>query len=264
MILQRFQDKDYRGLIRYPDRALTFGCAGLGDVAQLAALYRAIAVTPANYRVKLNPDHPRNFAHTGGMFLVHDEASIRREILSGKSFFAVAREPGGQIAASFWVSSKDPQFEDFSPAPEGFSENPGAYPSLVRALREGTVVYPRELIVAEGCSAPKLAHLMFYTIFCAMSRKGYTHSLGEVYKAWALRDSDGRRVIDLLNTRSFEMTHATGGYWIGIFPHREVELGSFAVTIESRIFCFDYSNMLPRMAQSFAESEIQIVFGEAV
>jgi hypothetical protein len=225
-----FQNHHYRGEIQYNGERFIFEPASEMDTAQLAGMYAGIAIHAGNYREKFDRSSPDSFAKTGGMFVVHNEDSIRLELARGDSFFAVLREPGGKIASSFWVSREEPHM--------------------------------RELIVVRKQKG--IAHAMFYTVLRTLEQIGYTHSRCEVYEVLSYKDESGEVELNMLNERSYNMVLAVGGEYIDTAPAFEINLDSLTVAIVPRVFYFDYAALLPGLAQKLETLGMKIIFHEAV
>ena len=82
----------YKGEIIYNGERLRFEPASLQDTGRLAAMYAETAIHAGNYTEWFESTNPNNFERIGGMFIVHDEGSIRKEITGDNSFFAVIKE----------------------------------------------------------------------------------------------------------------------------------------------------------------------------
>ncbi len=169
---------NYHGKIECGGERFTFMPATVSDVKQIAEMYTDISINEDNFRIKLDPDNEESFARTGGMFEVHNRASIEKEIREKKTFFAVAKNSGGEIAASFWFGG------------------------------DGKTAHPLELICRPG-KLPHAAHVMFYTIFAALAENAYTRSLFEVYAVRGYSFDGQYFPLDMLNRRSFEMSLRT-------------------------------------------------------
>ena len=249
--------ENYRGEIVYCGEGYAFMPATLGDVEQIAEMYDEIAINEGNYKVKLDPRHEESFSHTGGMFEIHTRDSIAKEIRCGNNFFAIAKNYGGKIAASFWFGPGNPHLDGFNL--EDYTSCVDNEDSVVGALRKGTVAYPLELICRPG-KLHNAAHVMFYTVFNTLRQNGYTHSLFEVYALRGYRYKGQRFPVDMLNQRSFDMSTGMGGKFIGSLPDFDVRLGQLTVTISPKVICCDYAEVLPALERELSDAGISITF----
>ena len=244
-----FHHDNYKGEIAYNSEKLRFESAGEQDAGRLAAMYADISIHAGNYRRRLDPSTPDSFEKIGGMFVVHREDSILKEIAGGNSFFAAIKDSGGRIVASLWVSRSDPSFADFDQM--SFPSLPEAQRRMIEiALRDGKVLYPREIIVDPGYRCIGMADILCYTVFSAARENGYTCSLGEVYRVRGCRIDGVAIEADMLNQGGYKTILGMGGRFIGAFPLREAQTGSLAVTIESQVFSLCYDEVLPVLEQS--------------
>lgn len=244
----------------YSSTHISFDEATRNDIPEIAELYRKIAITKQNYNEKFDMKSPNSFSRTGGMYIIHTEETLNEIFDEGKSFIAVARE-NGKIVGSFWVCEYDPHFVDFLPTESMFKDKKD-YDSLLVAIRNKSIIYPRELIIDKDCTARKVSLLLFYTIFKCMHKRGYTHSLGEVYRLHSVIRDDKEIVLNMLNDRSFNMTSSTGGFYLGTSPLFNAECDGFTAVIEAQIFDFDYDFMLPKLSRLFSDEGINVTFPE--
>jgi len=250
--------KNYNGEIEYKGSRFLFSRAALSDAGRIARMYQDIAVNAENYKTRLNPASDKSFARVGGMFEIHTMQSIEAEIISGRTFFAVLKDAGGEIVSSFWFSPENKRFEGFS-RHSGCECQDCAY---ISALREGNAVYPMELIVSAANRLPGAAHAMFYTIFYIMRQNGYTHSLCDVYCVRGYKDGEKEVELNMVNERSFSMVERTGGNYIGTSSDFEVHIQPIIVRISRKIFCFNYEKILPLLARKLNDIGMNIKFTE--
>ena len=253
---------NYGGQFRYEGKTITFGLAREEDAAQIAALYQQIAIHERNYKTRLKRDCLDSFEKKGGMYEILSQKEILREIEKDTSLFAVAKDENGKVVSSFWFAEMDPHLSFYVPDRMKFQDKMEIYSAILKAKAEGKMVYPRELIVSLQDAPPKIALLMFYSIFVAMERLGYTHSLCEVYKVISYIDKNGEKTINMLNERSFSMTTRAGGEFIDTMPLRSVCFPGLKVNIEAQVFYFDYHKLLPMQEAYFKENRIQVIWGD--
>ena len=251
----------YEGKFIYENQSIFFGLAEKKDAQQIAELYKSISINAENYKIRLNNESPYSFKNIGGMYEILSKEEILEEIDNDKSLFAVAKDEKGNIVSSFWFSQFDPFLSSYMPEKEKFKDRLSIYNGILCAKAENKMVYPRELIVSDKGAPPKIASLMFYSIFVAMQKIGYTHSLCEVYKLLGYNDGSGEKNEVMLNERSFAMTQKTGGIYIDKSPVRILNLPNLTVKIEAQIFYFDYKSLLPKLEKYFQEKNIKIEWG---
>jgi len=254
-----FHYDNYKGEITYNGEKLSFESADEQDVGRLALMYADIAIHAGNYRRRLNPSARDSFEKVGGMFVVHSEAGIQKEIVGGNSFFAVIKDSDGRIIAALWVSRSDPSFEGFDPT---------RFPTLdearrrkiANALKDGKVLYPREIIVDPGYRCKGMADILCYTVFSAARTNGYICSLGEVYKVC------GSAVIesDMLNRGGYQTILGMGGRFIGVLPRRNAQAGDLTVTVEPQIFFLCYDEILPVLKQTLFDCNADVYWRDQV
>lgn len=248
--------REYKGVLRHNSDTVELFAAGRDDIPEIAEMYREIAITRENYKSRFDANGDGSFEKIGGMYLVHTEETLHKLFDEGRSFIAAARY-GGRIAATFWCCEHDGGFLGFGP-PADTSENENYFQRLSAALENGTVYYPRELIVRNGNIFPKLAQMMFYTIFLYLADNGYTHSLGEIYQLHDYSDNEGCHTVNMLNEKSYSMTMQTGCRNIGAAPLRNIVLDGFSVNISPQRLCFDYSEVLGTLALLAEKSGITV------
>ncbi len=235
----------YSGRFVYNGEEYSYSAAGPEDAEELSHIYATVAITKRNYKEKLNPGH-NDFSKTGGMFLIHDKNSILDEISTGRSLFGILQNPEGRITAMLWVSTDDPAFRDY------------------RTDYRGTLLYAREIIVIQE-KLPCAAALMFYSMFTAMKDLGYTHSIGEVYKALTYSDMDGEHESNLLNERSMGSIHKTGAVLLERNSIRKLAIKNIPieVLIEPQIVLFEYTKVLPVLERKLTAAGITPICGGA-
>ncbi len=248
---------NYCGEIDNNGQRIAFMPATLADVEQLAEMYSEVSINESNYKVKLDPRHGENFSHAGGMFQIHTPESIEKEIREGVTCFGIAKDRTGRIEASMWFGGENPHFEDFKP--ENFLGCKDCDCAIVKAREAGTLAFPRELIVRPG-RFRNMAHVMFYTVFNLLRQSGYTHSVFEVYAVRGYRYKKRGVPVEMLNQRSFDMCCSIGGKFFGSLPDFDVVLTDLAVTVSSKVFCYDYAARLPELEQKLRDAGITIAF----
>ncbi len=170
--------ENYKGEIEYNGERFAFMPATLGDVEQLAEMYSDVAITDKNYRVKLNPNHEESYSRTGGILAETTRESIETAIREKSSCFAVIKTLGGRIIACLRLAPHHPQLMEFLPG-----TLPGCASCACSKAREhevNTMMCIRELLFRQG-KLHNAAYTMFYTVFMALERHGYTHCLYVLY-----------------------------------------------------------------------------------
>ena len=218
-------------------RRLTISPMADADLEKLAALYQKVWIRHEESRNILDPEAPRNFERTGGMFLIQDEESLLRLANDPSEYVWVAREGEGVLGA-LWCGLNDEKYADPSriQAYEGCEDLPRR---IMRGLLDGTLYFSKEIVVAPGERGRKIAEALLGTAMRFFHARGFRQSCGEVYDVRAMRDEAGERKVGLFNCASCRMLERTGCRIEGEFPPCVVNADGFDALISMRIVRWD-------------------------
>jgi ribosomal protein S18 acetylase RimI-like enzyme len=218
------------------------------DLMPLAALYQKVWIRHEESRSLLDPEAPRNFERTGGMFLIQDEESLLRLATDPTEYVWVARE-GVRVLGALWCGLSDEKYADTSRirAYEGCEDLPGR---VTRGLLDGTLYFSKEIVVAPGERGRKIAEALLGAAMRFFHARGFRQSCGEVYYVRAMRDEAGERKVGLFNGASCRMLERTGCRIEGEFPPCVVNADGFDALISMRIV--RWSSVLPAIGHGGA------------
>jgi ribosomal protein S18 acetylase RimI-like enzyme len=226
-------------------RHLTISPMQEADLEPLAAMYRKVWIRRDECRKLLDPEAPRNFERTGGMFLIQNEESLSRLASDPSEYVWVARE-GERPLGALWCGLSDEKYVDPSrilPLP-GCEDLPGR---VLRGLMDGTLYFSKEIVVAPGERGRKIPEALLGVAMRFFHARGYRQSCGEVYYVRAVRDRAGEREVGLFNGASIRMLERTGCRIEGEFPLCVVNADGFDALVSMRIVRWDLDSSL-RMA----------------
>lgn len=212
------KDVEYGGTVLLAGRHFYYKKATEWDIKEIADLYQEIAVTADNYREKFNPKSMASFGKTGGMFVIMKVAEIRSTMEDSHCFWAVIRDETGELAGCFWFADYNKDLEYMS------------------AHVNGTVVYPREVIVSVKYKGYRICRFLYYSIFKAMQSAGYEYSICDVYETTAYLKEGHYCEARLLNRPSYVNLLLIGGRYGGTTSEKKIILPDLCVWIQTHVF----------------------------
>ncbi|MDR1421261.1 MAG: major capsid protein [Coriobacteriales bacterium] len=268
--------------------ALCLDSATEDDVPELARLNQNVQLDLTRYQEVFSSGE-RSFAQHGGFLSVMDASELTRCLHSDRSALFTLREAGyaggdtaapvgtnastitntstnastERIIASLWISLDDPGFA--APSPD-FLRALGEHPALDEALKQGTVCYARELIVAKD--APRSispSRAVFYGGFSNMLKAGFNYALAEVYRIieYHTWDEEGKsgvgHPVDSVNEAALHSVADAGGFRIGRNTVRVYELEKYvSLTIEPQVVLFELIPSLQKLSQELTAQGVHI------
>lgn len=214
------------------------------DLTAAAALYRAVAVTRENHRLRLK-EGEHSFRSHGGMFQIQDLTVLTKLLHDPREHVRLAwynGEPRGLLWFGSWEAEA---FAGLEPFPESGCES-----DVLRCLgSQGLLGYAKEIIVTPPAPSRVTARQLFLEMMLFFERSGKPYVTGEVYKVTEFEDESGQHSCDMLNMASYSTLLQTGGKPLGQTPPRKMVLDGFSVTVRPQIFLWESANSV-RLLQS--------------
>lgn len=221
------------------------------DIPAVEELYRYAAITGENHRIRLS--HGENsFERRGGMFIVHNKASLEA-LLDSKDDKLIVADNKGDICGSLWYGKwYEGLFADLRPF-DGFERYNGFIDEQGRA---GKLAYAKEIIVRRPAPIAHAALMLFRHMMDDFLISGYEYATGRLYRVEYYEDERGRRMCRMINMPSYKLLTRSAGTHIGQTWPVSITIDDYTATVTPQIFIWKTSESSEQLHMLLGNEQI--------
>ncbi len=222
------------------------------DIPYAAALYEGVRIRAEALDGYFDVNNERGFINVGGMFEVSDARALEGYLYSESDLFLVA-EDSDRLSGLMWIGNCDPHFCNLSLI---VADSPASRIRRDAVQDLHNLMFLREIIVSNNTFGALGLGLYASSLTCAL-RSGRTRAVGEIYRVVGYEKHHEIHEIDLFNRPSARLAVKTGAEHIGHMPVKRVEVGSYAVLIESQVYTWHVRGALRQCVSALEAKGVQ-------